>query len=80
MTPFVFAGAGPVGLFAAQCIFQAAEGILDFALCFVGFTLRFQLGIARECSGRFLYGAFGLIDRALDAILVHLMTFPIPAM
>jgi hypothetical protein len=76
----VLAGSCPVGLFAAQCIFQTSEGALGFAYCLVSFTLRFQLGIARELAGRFLYGALGLLGRTLNSILVHLMAFPIVTM
>jgi hypothetical protein len=68
---------GPLGLFAAQCIFQSANCVLCFARCPVGFAFRFQLGVARELACRFLYGALRLLGGTLNPIFVHLIAFPI---
>src|SRR5690242_7500456 len=58
-------------LFVANGIFQAAHGVLDFALHLVGLSFTFGLCIAGGFARPFFDFAFGLLGRTLDAILVN---------
>src|ERR1035437_9100162 len=58
-------------LFAAQCVLDAADGVLHLAFYLVAFALGFQLGIAQYLASNFLHFALGLFSRALDAVFVH---------
>jgi len=68
-------GAGPpyglVPLVAARRVFDAANGILNFALGLIGSTRRLELGIASDFSGRLFDNALGLVGRPFDPIFVH---------
>jgi hypothetical protein len=63
-----------LGLFAAKRILQAADGVLNLALRLVSLAFGFQLGVAGDFTGCFLYGALRLIGCAFDPILVQLTT------
>jgi hypothetical protein len=58
-------------LFVANGIFQAAHGVLDFALHLIGLSFTFGLCIAGGFARPFFDFAFGLLGRTLDAILVN---------
>jgi hypothetical protein len=58
-------------LFVANGIFQAAHGVLDFALHLVGLSFTFGLCIADGSARPFFDFAFGLLGRTLDAVLVN---------
>jgi hypothetical protein len=58
-------------LFVANGIFQAAHGVLDFALHLIGLSFTFGLCIAAGFARPFFDFAFGLLGRTLDAILVN---------
>src|SRR5664280_3277399 len=58
-------------LLAAQCVLDAADGVLHLAFYLVALALGFQLGIAHYLAGNFLHFALGLFSRALDAVFVH---------
>jgi hypothetical protein len=58
-------------LFFANGIFQAAHRILDFAFHLVGFSFTFGLCVAGGFARPFFDFAFGLLGRALNAILVN---------
>src|SRR5450830_1845601 len=58
-------------LLAAQCVLDAADGVLHLAFYLVALALGFQLGIAQYLASNFLHFALGLFSRALDAVFVH---------
>ena len=58
-------------LFAAHCILQSADRVLQFAGGLVGFAFSFQLLVAEDLPDGFLHGSFGLLCRALDSIFIY---------
>jgi hypothetical protein len=60
-----------VWLFALECVFEAADGVLDSALYSVSLALRFQLGVTDGLANHLLDRAFNLLARSDDPILVH---------
>src|ERR1019366_10159883 len=58
-------------LLAAQCVLDAADGVLHLAFYLVALGLGFELGIAQYLASNFLHFALGLFSRALDAVFVH---------
>src|ERR1039458_3644548 len=58
-------------LLAAQCVLDAADGVLHLAFYLVALALGFQLGIAQYLASNFLRSTLGLFSRALDAVFVH---------
>src|SRR5450830_795504 len=58
-------------LLAAQCVLDAADGVLHLAFYLVALALGFELGIAQYLASNFLHFALGLFSRALDAVFVH---------
>jgi hypothetical protein len=54
-----------------DCVFDPAEGVLQFAGGLLRLAFGFELGIAGNFARDFLHFAFGLLDRAFDAIFVH---------
>jgi hypothetical protein len=61
----------PRGLFPLQGVFEAADGVLNLALNFVGLAIRRQLGVTGRLTDRLLDCAFYLRRRFLDSVLVH---------
>src|ERR1051326_5960469 len=61
------------GLFAAQCVLQSANRILHLASSLVGLADSFQLLIAEDLAGGFLYGSLDLLCRTFDSILIHVV-------
>src|ERR1043166_4234120 len=60
-------------LFAAQCVLQSANRILHLASSLVGLAFSFQLLIAEDLAGGFLYGSLDLLCRTFDSILIHVV-------
>src|ERR1043166_2644116 len=60
-------------LFAAQCVLQSANRILHLASSLVGLAFSFQLLIAEDLAGGFLYGSLNLLCRTFDSILIHVV-------
>jgi len=58
-------------LFSFERVFDAADGVLNLALYFVGLALRLQLGVTDRLADRLLHCAFDLLRRSNDPVLVH---------
>src|SRR6476646_8354816 len=52
-------------------VLHAADGVLHFARGLLRLAFAFELGVAGRLAGHFLDLAFALLERAFDAILVH---------
>src|SRR6185295_13062352 len=61
----------PRRLFPSEGVFKATDGILNFAFCFVGLAVRLQLGVTDRLADHLLDGAFDLLRRSDEAVLVH---------
>src|SRR5208283_152268 len=55
----------------ARRVFQAADGILQFAFGLVSFALGLQLGVAHHLANRLFYRTLDPFRRSLDTIFVH---------
>ena len=53
-------------LLAAQCVLDAADGVLHLAFYLVALALGFQLGIAQYLASNFLHFTLGLFSRTLS--------------
>src|SRR5271167_1229818 len=62
---------GASRLFPFECVFDAANGVLNLALDLVGLALRLQLCVTDRLADRLLHRAFDLLRRSDDTILVH---------
>src|SRR5665648_281868 len=58
-------------LFSFERVFDAADGVLNLALYFVGLALRLQLGVTDRLADRLLHCAFDLLRRSNEPVLVH---------
>src|SRR5205085_12341526 len=58
-------------LLAANGVLDAADGVLHLAGGLFRLAFAFELGVARGLAGNFLHLALGLMQRAFNAILVH---------
>jgi hypothetical protein len=67
----------PRGLFLqgfSQSVLDPADGVLNFSGSFFIPALDLEFGVTGGFAYSFLHRAFGLLDRSLDAILVHGLT------
>ena len=58
-------------LFAAKCILNAADRVLNLSGNLFAFAFSFKLGITRNLADDFFYDTFGLLCRSLDAVFIH---------
>src|SRR5512144_2032095 len=58
---------------AARGILEATDRIPDLALDLVGLAFRLGLRIPGHLAGNFLDLSFGLLERAFDAVFVHMV-------
>ncbi len=58
-------------LFAFERVFEAADGVLNFAFYLVSVALRLQLGITDCLADHLLDCTFDLLARSDDPVLVH---------
>ena len=63
--------AQPRRLFPFKRVFETADDVLNLALYLVGLALRLQLGVTDRLADRLLDGAFDLLRRSDDPVLVH---------
>jgi len=61
----------PRPLFPFERVLETTDGVLNLAFDLIGLPLRLQLSIANDLAGRLLDGAFDLLRRSGDPILVH---------
>src|ERR1700761_5851716 len=55
----------------ANFVLGLADSAFDLTFGLVELAFHFQLGVAGDFAGGFLYRAFGLVGGAFDAILIH---------
>jgi hypothetical protein len=58
-------------IFSSERVFEAADGVLNLALYFVGLAVRLQLGVADRPAHRLLDYALDLLCGSGDPVLVH---------
>src|ERR1700685_4213247 len=52
-------------------VLDPTDRVLNFASSFLVPAFDLEFGVTGDLAYSFFYGAFGLLDRSLDAILVH---------
>src|SRR5215469_6370686 len=57
----------------ADLVFRVADRTFRLAFQLVVLAFGLKLGIVKDAAGRFLRRALGLVERSLDAILIHLV-------
>ena len=60
-------------LLAAHRVFQASDGVLNLAGDLIRLAFGLEFGVAEHLAGDLFDFALGLLGRALDPVLVHLI-------